>query len=353
MSATATRTYPVVDADGVTFRLDDPERRLRGVQLSQHVRIAGDNVGFRYYRNGWTLRIDRPAVDRMEYLLELEQPGGRRETILDPANPNRVPGAFGEKSVVEFPSYQSPRWLLDPLEPATLSELSISSPHLGGAVRGALWAPEDLSPSEPAPLLIVHDGPEFDRLGLITHYFGALVRSRELPPLRAALLAPGDRNRWYGANPAYARALAADVLPTLQTLAPATFRVGIGASLGALAMLHLHRSCPDLLSGLFLQSGSFFRPELDPQESGFSRYRPVTRFVGDVVTAVADPRPVPTSLTCGAIEENLDNNRLMTTALQRLGYPAVLHEVPDAHNYTAWRDTLHPHLTTLVAAVNE
>jgi S-formylglutathione hydrolase FrmB len=47
-------------------------------------------------------------------------------------------------------------------------------------------------------------------------------------------------------------------------------------------------------------------------------------------------------------EENLANNRLMTRALCARGYPAALHEVPDAHNYTAWRDAFDPHLTRLL-----
>jgi hypothetical protein len=30
---------------------------------------------------------------------------------------------------------------------------------------------------------------------------------------------------------------------------------------------------------------------------------------------------------------------------------AKLHEVPDAHNYTAWRDALDPHLSRLLSQV--
>jgi enterochelin esterase family protein len=41
----------------------------------------------------------------------------------------------------------------------------------------------------------------------------------------------------------------------------------------------------------------------------------------------------------------------MAATLRRLGYAARMVTVPDAHNYTAWRDALHPHLTQLVAEV--
>ena len=39
----------------------------------------------------------------------------------------------------------------------------------------------------------------------------------------------------------------------------------------------------------------------------------------------------------------------MAGALRAAGYQAELHEVPDAHNYTAWRDAFDPYLTGLLA----
>ena len=63
-------------------------------------------------------------------------------------------------------------------------------------------------------------------------------------------------------------------------------------------------------------------------------------------------RPVTAGLTCGMIEENIENNRLMLKTLHDRGYPATLHEVPDMHNYTAWRDALDPCLTGLLARVS-
>ena len=62
--------------DAVTFRLADPEHRLAGVRLVQDVRIPGDQLGFHRSGDGWKLVIDRPPVNRMEYLLELRHAGG-------------------------------------------------------------------------------------------------------------------------------------------------------------------------------------------------------------------------------------------------------------------------------------
>jgi hypothetical protein len=106
-----------------------------------------------------------------------------------------------------------------------------------------------------------------------------------------------------------------------------------------------------VFDALLLQSGSFFTPVLDPQESGFSGFAAVTGFVADVLATSTDPHPVPTILTCGVVEENLGNNAAMAHALQQLGYPAELVLLRDAHNFIAWRDALDPQLGALVADV--
>ena len=41
----------------------------------------------------------------------------------------------------------------------------------------------------------------------------------------------------------------------------------------------------------------------------------------------------------------------MAAALRGLGYRVELAELPDAHNYVAWRDAFDPHLTGLLAEV--
>jgi hypothetical protein len=97
-------------------------------------------------------------------------------------------------------------------------------------------------------------------------------------------------------------------------------------------------------------------PRFDAHERRFPYYQRVVRFVagvdGGAQPGTLPARRVPVVLTCGAIEENVENNRLMEHALRARGYPAELTEVPDMHNFTAWRDAFHPHLTRLVRQVS-
>ena len=111
-----------------------------------------------------------------------------------------------------------------------------------------LWAHPDAD--EGSPLLVAHDGPKY------AEHSSLLTLLGRLPPLRAALIGPVNRNETYSASARYARALVEEILPVLP---PAPLRVGLGASLGALALLHAHRRYPESFDALFLQSGSFFR----------------------------------------------------------------------------------------------
>src|SRR5918911_701991 len=99
-----------------------------------------------------------------------------------------------------------------------------------------------------------------------------------IPPLRAALLQPIDRDETYSASALYSAALVRELLPEIARRIPHGPRIGIGASLG--------------------------------------RYQRITRFVRMVHRGGDDPRPVPVGITCGTAEENLHNNRALAAALE-------------------------------------
>lgn len=199
---------------------------------------------------------------------------------------------------------------------------------------------------------MVHDGPEYAAYSSLLLMLGRLIHERRLPRLRAALLAPVDRNETYSASPAYARALVRQVIPALRRVAPApegvAAPIGVGASLGALALLHAHRTHPTAFGGLFLQSGSYFRQRTDKQESSFGRFLRINRFVGKVLRDQQWLHPLSVTMTCGATEENLSNNRAVRDALVAQGYDVSLHENRAAHEWIGWRDTFDPHLVDLL-----
>jgi enterochelin esterase family protein len=339
---------PIVDGSEVRFAVPDPERKLRRVVLAQEV--SRPRLGPAFTRSGetWICSFPRPDVDRFEYLLELTWRRGRTELAPDPTNPLRAPGPFGDKSVVELEGYRPPSWLEVEPHPATLRRVPVRVGRLRRTLEVSLWAVGDVGVHLHHPLLIAHDGPEYAEFSKLLHFLGALNALGRIPAVSVALLQPVDRNETYSASALYSAALAREIVPALAKAVEHDRIIGMGASLGALAMLHAHRRHPRLLDGLFLQSGSYFRQRWDKQESGFPRFRRISRFVGEVL-AGRGAAPIPVAITVGTAEENLANNRAVAVALAEQGYDVRFATVRDAHNWTCWRDGFDPLLTDLLA----
>ncbi len=195
--------------------------------------------------------------------------------------------------MLEFPGYVAPGWLLASADPGAATTFEVAAPALDSTVTVRIWSPADSPDDEPLPLLLVHDGPEYDALAGLTRYLGAAAAGGWLPRLRAALLSPGQRNAWYAASSRYARALAGRVIPVVTQRVASTVRVGMGTGLGALAMLHAHCRHPGIADGLFLQSGSFFVAALDGQEQRFRYFRASRRSLRTCRPAACRARPFP------------------------------------------------------------
>jgi enterochelin esterase family protein len=318
------------------IQVPDPPRRLAAVKLAHELH---DRLPHELTRRGriWELNAPAPDVARFEYQLELVDRTGKSEWILDPGNPKRASGPWGDKSVWEEPGYEPPAWLGTEAV-ATPEPHTFTSRILRAKLPALLWAHPEAT--ERSPLLIAHDGPEYAEHSALVSYLSTLR------PLRAALIAPVDRDETYSASARYSRALADEILPSL---GPAPQTIGVGASLGALALFHAHRRHPQSFDALFLQSGSFFR-RADAHERWFPRYERIARFVGGVHRSRPE-RPIPIVLTCGTVEENLPANRALEESLRARGYDARLHEFRDGHNWVAWRDSFDPHLRRLLQRI--
>lgn len=341
----------MVDSAGVTFVLADPHGRFHDVSLFQEVAWPRPGPSLQRRDGGWLTRLPRPGVDRMEYLFEVLHPDGGYELLTDPVNPRRAPGAFGEKSVVEFPEYAPPSWLAEqPAPDGSLHALSLE-----GLATGCLWSPYGSDDGEPLPLLVVHDGVEYAQFSQLRQLLDRSMRAGTLPPFRAALLGPTARDEQYSACPAYAEALTQYILPRLHAMSPIKpgrrYRVGMGASLGALAMLHAHRLWPASFGGLFLQSGSFFHHRYFRHDLGFTHFERIRWFLDRVHAAGNWDLPIPVTMTCGEVEQNFPNNRATGLALRAQGYSVTFRRVRDAHTWVGWRDAFTPGLVDLLTGL--
>lgn len=335
----------LVIEDRLVFTLGDPERAFVRVGLDCDDAVEGRRR-FRRTSTGWGLAIPRPDLQRIEYRLVITDRDGETTVVCDPGNPESVRTVFGDRSVVLMPGYRSPDWLRADLKPGTYTDLTYSADIGELAIR--IWAAEGLAAKTAAPLLVVHDGPEYDELADLTRYGAAMVADRAVPPFRMALMRPGERDEWYSANPGYIEAelAALDLIDSTFHIAAAP--VIMGASLGGLSALLVALAGQPRFAGVFTQSGSYFTVTQDEQESSYPFFDRITESVAEITTGPPTSHPLEVGMTCGAREENYGNNVTMARALGTLGHRVTLESVPDLHNYVAWRDSLHPGLTEVL-----
>lgn len=337
-----------VTSAGVDFRVPGTSG-VRGIRLEVDFPLGDTDPEFaRSPAGDWSMHLPRPAVDRLEYQFTVRS-GSITEWTTDPGNPATVPNPFGDKSELRFPEYREPSWLDSPMTGGTQS-IQTPAGALHCPVPVTLWAPDGLGPQVAAPLLLANDGSDMADRGSLLRWAGWAAGGR---PFRVALLDPpvGQRDRWYAADETYADHLADVVLPAIRGQVAVGATIGLGASLGALAMLHAHRRHRGLLDALALQSGSFFTSGLDPQESG---WEPFARICAAVEKLAAGPavETVPVLITCGTVEENWANNRQMAASLAAQGYQVKVRPVRDAHTMVGWRDAWSPGLEQMLDAVS-
>lgn len=343
---TAPDVRPEVTSDSVSWRLPAgaADKAATGIELDVDWTVSSPTAFTADGSGGWTLQLPRSLAHRFEYKLVVHGPAGD-EHITDPTNPRTVPGPFGDKSEIVFPDYRPPAWLGTTVHGST-DDITDPSGSLTVPVPISLFTPDGLSADDAAPLLVAHDGSDMAGRGSLLRWACA-----QDVPIRVALLDPpvGYRNRWYAADPVYADHIGAAVIPALKSMVATTCVAGLGASLGAVAMMTIHRRHPEALDALALQSGSFFTAELDEQEATWPQFAQVCAAVTAMTTALpVQVRPVPVLMTVGAIEENRANNEQLADALTFQGYQVDARIVPDAHTMIGWRDAWSPGLDELI-----
>lgn len=310
-----------------------------------------DEAGGSVYR----ARLPRPAVDRLEYLIDWRHPDGSASMSPDPGNPQRISCVFGDHSVFTFPQYRPPVWLAgrDFVDGHGHTEtFGWQDPDSGVVVKGGLWAPDDSTDAEELPLLIANDGREFAQFGDITGFLGFMGEQNPRLRCRALLLDPVDRDRVYSASPAYGRALMDKVVPEVEKVFATRGRpIGVGASLGAVSILQAALSHPGQFGGVLLQSGSFFMDRFDAHESGFKFYQRLIRFTASLPDQISSFANTQVVMTCGTGEENMDNNAYLAQQLRGKGLALDFIEHRDSHNYISWRDIWDPALADLMRRV--
>lgn len=343
------RRYPVVGDGWALFLFVGPADHVR---LHRWISGLPSVRPFSRYdgTDVWTLVLEIEPKARMEYKLEVQR-SDHAQLIRDPLNPDQARDPFGANSVVRGSCYVKPEWTDEhpTARPGTVVEHDLDSKALGGPRPYSVYLPARFREDRAYPLVVVHDGRDYVDFASLVTVLDNLIHRLEIPPLIAALIQSPNRLAEYGANPDHGRYLVDELVPDLESryrLGPASRRVLLGASFGAVAALHTAWSHPGAFDKLLLQSGSFafsdvgihdMGPVFDSVVEWMSRFR------------AAPGRPAQRIfLSVGVYESPVYFNRSILPVLQSTGAEVRLVEALDAHHWENWRDHLREGLTWLL-----
>ncbi len=300
--------------------------------LPAFIRLEGTDL--------WSLTVDLPERSRIEYKLSVKAKG-RRRLILDPLNPQLARDPFGMNSVVTGPNYERPVWSLpsSSVTPGTLTSLDVPSDIFGDTRRAHVYLPA-FDTNGPLPLLVAHDGCEYDEYAALTTVLDNLIAGGEIPPVACVLSDPVDRMAEYTGDDRHAEHIVHELIQAVArriTLDPDRV-VALGASLGAVASLHAAWRHPSVFSALILQSGSFVTALGGKHRRG-QVFEPVVEFM---LAFLERPGRLPARmhLSCGRFDGLITENRRLSSHFRALGVDVEFEEVPDGHNWENWRDRL-------------
>ena len=341
--------FPIVQGTKCTFvyRGEASQVTLRhwvyGLPTAQPLtRVPGTDL--------WYHVVELPEGSRVEYKFEVRT-GGESRLVQDPLNDRLAHDPFGANSVCHAVGYRVPDWVHeDPSVPrGSVEERLFHSKALGGHRRIGLYRPARFRESRRYPLLVVHDGHEYDRFANLTTVLDNLIHRRDIPGMVVAMTNPRDRMEQYRDSEHHARYVADELVPSLERELPlvggTAGRGLMGASLGAVASLSTAIRYPNVFRRLLLQSGSFAFSDIGTHDRG-----PVFDPIADMVNQYrTDPFPVSEKVfvSCGVHESLIYENRSLIPVLESTGMDVRYVEARDGHNWENWRDRLREGLAFL------
>lgn len=198
--------------------------------------------------------------------------------------------------------------------------------------------------SDPYPLLVVYDGPDYWRRAQLTTLVDNLIAQQRIRPVALALMQNGGPERFmeYACSESTLAFLLTQVLPVARqrlnlidpAQSPGAYGV-LGASMGGLMALYTGLRLSHIFGKVLAQSGAYRTNNFDQVVFDLVQHGPL--------------RPLEIWMDVGRYDmlELLTANRRMVDMLMNKGYRLTYREYNAGHNYAAWRNEIWRGLETL------
>jgi enterochelin esterase family protein len=316
---------------------------------ARHVFVAGD-------LNGWEPGRDEmnrvPGTDLFALSWKLD-PAARIEYklvvdsawILDPLNPLRAAGGFGENSEARMPRYRFPAESVTRGVPhGNIDTTSFTGPAPARRTTVYVYLPPGYrSGTERYPVLYVTDGGEYLSRASMNVVLDNLIAQGEIVPLIAVFIEPASdpedprtntRMSDYALNDRFIDALSEVLRPLLMKryrMLEGPRNTGImGASMGGLIATYAAFTHPETFGLCAAQSPSY-------------------QWGNDTLITIIRSGPVKNFrmyLSTGTIRDAERRARIMRDIMREKGYAITYAECPESHNWLNWRGRLGEILRT-------
>jgi enterochelin esterase family protein len=221
--------------------------------------------------------------------------------------------------------------------------LNIDSAVFGRTRHDRVYLPHGYCPTRRYPLVVIHDGGEYDEYADLTVSLDNLIDAGDIPPLVAVMIQADDRMSEYPKGRRHARYVVGELLPAVNAEYSISRnvedRILLGASLGAVASLATAFRFRGVFGGLILKSGSFV---LDPRLLEH-RTHPVFNHVARLIRAIRrapDLAATRAFISTGELEGLASENRALADILRESGVEVLFQSSWDGHHWHNWRDQL-------------
>ena len=256
--------------------------------------------------------------------------------VLDPKNPNTIPGAFGPNSELAMPQYVQP-WEIKSYPGVPQGSIANKTIQGGvglGVISYKVYTPPgyDQNGSKHYPTLYIHDGDGYLQNALAANVIDNLLDSNKIHPFIAIFINPNDRNNEYAytKRQAYQDFVTKKLIPhidtTYLTINNKYSRGVMGLSLGGNISTLLAYNNPELFYKLGLHSSVQFP----------------NNFEATLLMFNSAHQHMYVASIWGTYEPSVDMHwKTVQDSLDQLGFTNTYYNVyPEAHTFGLWRATL-------------